>query len=100
MPDGFPANLTQLMPNVPIGTPSRGVGKINRSIFCNAKECRPSPSKTIGVQNYVSISRRKNENPSFPYKTKNETNLIEKFNKFTYTVQNKDIRSIYLTPEV
>ena len=40
MPDSFPANLSQLMPNIPVGTPTSGVGTINKSIFCNDKECK------------------------------------------------------------
>lgn len=100
MPDSFPANLRQLMPNIAVAPPMGSVGGIDKSIFCNAAECRPNPSTTIGLQNYVTLSRRKNENPSYPYKTYMETNIIKKFNAFTYTVQNKDLRSVYLTPEV
>ena len=100
MPDSFPANLTQLMPNIPIGTPTTGVGTIDKSIFCNDKECKPSPSSTISTQNYVTLARRKNENPAYPYKVYMETNTVKKFNVFTYSVQNQDLRSIYLTPEV
>ena len=99
-PSTIKANIPKLMPKIPLGNPSSSVGSINKSIFCNANECRPSPSSTIRKQNYVTLHHHKHEQPDYsadidiypPAPT-----LIDKYHKFILNILHGDIRQMYFS---
>ena len=99
-PSVIKANIPKLMPKIPLGNPSTSIGTINRSIFCNASDCRPSPSTTIRKQNYVTLHHHKHEQPDYSADIDiyppNPT-LINKYHKFILNILHGDIRQMYFS---
>lgn len=99
-PSVIKANIPKLMPQIPIGKPKTSMGTINRSIFCNASSCKPSPSTTIQKQNFVTLHHHKHEQPDYsadvdiypPTPT-----LINKYHKFILNILHGDIRQMYFS---
>ena len=96
-PRSVPANVPKFMPKIPIADPAQGVAGINRSIFCNAPECRPSPSSTIGLQNFITLVHHPSKQIYLGAKINLPGNNILKFTKLTMEVMNGDIRKLYIS---
>lgn len=100
IPDTIPVNVPKFMPKIPLGSPTQSVAGINRSMFANASECKPRPSSTIGIQNYLTLQHQANEHPDYTYKMNRKDNLVPKFSKFLLKVLHNDIRNIYFTGSI
>lgn len=48
-------HIPKLMPMIPFGTPKVTNASVSDGCFCNDKACKPSISKSIGTQNYVTV---------------------------------------------
>ena len=98
-PPTLTSYIPKMMPKIGMGS-SKVFWKegISRGIFCNAAECKPSPSSTVGMQNFVTLTPFPNENPSFPRKENPPRSyMMKRHNKFILRVLNGDIRSLHFT---
>lgn len=96
-PSSVIANVPKLMPLIPVGEPRVTKGTINRSIFCNASECKPVPSHVISLQNYITIPRHKHEYPDYSADVDRLDGNINRYHKFILNVLHGDIRKMYLS---
>lgn len=95
-PDSMQVHIPALMPNIPMGLPKVVPSiSINATMFANDASCRPRPSSVISTQNYVTITRWRNENPSFPDKA-DATDRIYRYSKFLVDILNGDIRNMHI----
>ena len=80
-PRFIPANVPKFMPKIPIATPSQSADGINRSIFVNAPECKPSPSTTMVLQNFITLVHHPGRQIYLGSKINMPGNYIKKFTK-------------------
>ena len=62
-------NIPKLMPMIPVACPKTTKEKLDKSIFINAKECRPSIQEIIDTVNYLEADRPPNRAFIYAYKT-------------------------------
>ena len=91
------ANVPKFMPQIPIAKPKNTIGRINRSMFCNDIECKPQPSTTIPLQNFITIVQHPSRQIYLGSKINMGGNNIKKFTKLTLGVMHGDIRKLYIT---
>jgi hypothetical protein len=93
-PGSIQAHIDMLMPNIPMGTPrSNPLTSLNATMFANDSSCRPTPASVISQQNYVTVPKWENENPSFPNKDDGTHHLI-RYSTFLIDIVHGDIRKL------
>lgn len=62
-------NIPKLMPMIPVAEPKETKHSLDKTIFCNAKECMPTIKKQITTINYLTANRPPNRAFKFALKS-------------------------------
>jgi len=100
-PDEIKAYIPTLMPLIPMGDPKTDIKEtIDRSIFCNAKDCSVTNTPTIiNTQNFITLKPYPNEFPNFRQKAifKDGVYKVPKGEVFLLSVVGEDLEGLYFT---
>lgn len=94
-PSSMKTHVPSLMPYISRGIPRTSKTSINQNMFVNAGGCKVTPSSIVSTQNYVTITKWKNEHPSFPSKD-DGTGKCVRYSKFLIDIMNGDIRNMHI----
>ena len=94
-PSSIKANVPKLMAKIPIGEPKVNRESISRNIFCNDDSCKPKPSQIVSTQNYITLTRYSNQNPTFTTSSDLILNKMYKQRKHIVEITCNDIRQMH-----
>lgn len=94
------AYIPALMPYITMGTPANGKVSINKNIFVNDNSCKVNPNSVMTTQNFLTITKWKNDTPYFPDKEEGLSGVCVRYSKFVFDIMNGDIRNMHIANDI